>query len=201
MIGIINYGLGNIQSFLNSYRLLGIDSCSVSNFYDLKKCDHLVLPGVGAFDEAMTRLNASNLINSIEKLVFEENIPILGICVGLQIMARRSEEGKNRGLGWIDADVGLIKKTKNLPLPHMGWNKINIKNNEARILNGIDDRSFYFLHSYCLKMDSLDAIIATSEYGSSIVSAINKNNIYGCQFHPEKSHSAGLKILENFAKI
>ena len=201
MIGIINYGLGNIQSFLNSYRLLGIDSCSVSNLYDLKKCDHLVLPGVGAFDEAMIRLKASNLINNIEQLVFKENIPILGICVGLQIMARRSEEGEKKGLGWIDADVKLIKRAKNLPLPHMGWNKIKIKNHDASFLDGTDNRSFYFLHSYCLKMDSLDGIIATSEYGSNIVSAVNKNNIYGCQFHPEKSHSAGLKILENFANI
>ena len=201
MIGIINYGLGNIQSFLNSYRLLGIKSCSVSNISDLNKCDHLVLPGVGAFDEAMIRLKSSNLINSIEKLVFDKNIPILGICVGLQIMARRSEEGKTKGLGWLDGDVKLIKKTENLPLPHMGWNKILINKNDVSILEGTHDKSFYFLHSYCLKMDSLDGIIATSEYGDLIVSAVNKNNIYGCQFHPEKSHSAGLKVLENFASV
>ena len=115
MIGVINYGLGNIQSFLNSYRLLGVKAIQVKNTLELNKCDHLILPGVGSFDAAMIRLKSSKLLDSIEKLVFKEKIPILGVCVGLQIMARKSEEGDKKGLGWLDGEVKLIKKQKTCP--------------------------------------------------------------------------------------
>ncbi len=201
MIGVINYGLGNIQSFLNSYRLLGFKAIPVKNTVELNKCDHLILPGVGSFDAAMTRLKSSKLIDSIEKLVFKEKIPILGVCVGLQIMARTSEEGEIKGLGWLDGEVKLIKKIKNLPLPHMGWNTIQIENYNSQLLKDTDKKHFYFLHSYCMEMDTSDVITATSDYGKIIVAAVSKNNIHGCQFHPEKSHISGLTILENFANI
>ena len=201
MIGVINYGLGNIQSFLNSYRLLGVKAIPVKNTLELNKCDHLILPGVGSFDAAMTRLKSSKLIDSIEKLVFKENIPILGVCVGLQIMARTSEEGEIKGLGWLDGEVKLIKKTKNLPLPHMGWNTIQIENYNSQLLKDTDNKHFYFLHSYCMEMYNSEAITATSDYGENIVAAVSKNNIHGCQFHPEKSHTSGLTILENFANL
>ena len=201
MIGVINYGLGNIQSFLNSYRILGVKAKPVKNTLELNKCDHLILPGVGSFDAAMTRLKSSKLIDSIEKLVFKENIPILGVCVGLQIMARTSEEGEIKGLGWLDGEVKLIKKIKNLPLPHMGWNTIQIENDNSQLLKDTDNKHFYFLHSYCMEMDTSEGITATSDYGEIIVAAVSKNNIHGCQFHPEKSHTSGLTILENFANL
>ncbi len=201
MIGVINYGLGNIQSFLNSYRILGVKAKPVKNTLELNKCDHLILPGVGSFDAAMTRLKSSKLIDSIEKLVFKENIPILGVCVGLQIMARTSEEGEIKGLGWLDGEVKLIKKIKNLPLPHMGWNTIQIENDNSQLLKDTDNKHFYFLHSYCMEMDASEGITATSDYGENIVAAVSKNNIHGCQFHPEKSHTSGLTILENFANL
>ena len=201
MIGVINYGLGNIQSFLNSYRLLGVKAVSVKNTFELNKCDRLILPGVGSFDAAMNRLKSSKLVDSIEKLVFKENIPILGVCVGLQIMARISEEGKIKGLGWLDGEVKLIKKIKNLPIPHMGWNTIQIKNYNSPLLKDTDNKHFYFLHSYCMQMDNSKVITATADYGEIIVAAVSKNNIHGCQFHPEKSHASGLAILENFANL
>jgi glutamine amidotransferase len=201
LIGVINYGLGNIQSFLNSYRLLGVKAIQVKNTLELNKCDHLILPGVGSFDAAMIRLKSSKLLDSIEKLVFKEKIPILGVCVGLQIMARKSEEGDKKGLGWLDGEVKLIKKTKDLPLPHMGWNTLQIHNYKSQLLKDTDNKNFYFLHSYCMEMDTNEVIMATADYGKIIVAAVSKNNIHGCQFHPEKSHTSGLIILENFAKL
>jgi len=200
LIGIIDYGLGNIQSFINSYRKLDIEAMPVRFNSDLKKIDHIILPGVGSFDSAIKLLWESNLVQEIEYLVFNKKIPILGVCVGLQIMTRNSDEGIMKGLGWLDADVKLIKTIKNLPLPHMGWNEISISR-ENSLLTGLNNSRFYFLHNYYLCMDNVHDQIATTEYGDVITSAISNNNIYGCQFHPEKSHSGGLKILENFAKI
>ena len=200
MIGIIDYGLGNIQSFLDGFRILDVPAMSVKNKFDLQKIDRAILPGVGAFDSAIQRLNDSHLVKGLEDLVFNKSLPILGVCVGLQIMARSSEEGLKKGLGWLDADVKIINKKDKLPLPHMGWNEIDLKNN-SKLLQNLDKQRFYFLHSYYLSMDKNSDQIATTNYGRSITAAVQKNNIYGCQFHPEKSHSSGLKVLENFSKL
>ena len=199
MIGIINYGLGNVQSFINSYRMLGIPSISISDKKDLKRVDRLILPGVGSFDNAIERLNNSGMRDGIEDLIFNEKVPIMGICIGLQIMAKTSTEGSCLGLGWIDGKVNIINK--NLILPHMGWNEINVKANDSRLLSNLQSRRFYFLHSYHFIPDEEKNIIASVNYGQEILAVITKGNIYGCQFHPEKSHSAGLNVLENFANL
>lgn len=201
MIGIIDYGLGNIQSFLNGFRILDVPAIPVKNKFDLQKIDRAILPGVGAFDSAIQRLNDFDLVQDLEDLVLNQSLPILGVCVGLQIMARSSEEGIKKGLAWLDADVKMINKKDKLPLPHMGWNEIDIKSNTSKLLLNLDKPRFYFLHSYYLSMDKKNDQIATTNYGGFLTAAVQKNNIYGCQFHPEKSHSSGLKVLENFSKL
>ena len=201
MIGIIDYGLGNIQSFLNGFRILDVPAIPVKNKIDLQKIDRAILPGVGAFDSAIQRLNDFDLVKDLEDLVLNQSLPILGVCVGLQIMARSSEEGLKKGLAWLDADVKIINKKDKLPLPHMGWNEIDIKGNNSKLLLNLDRPRFYFLHSYYLSMDKNSDQIATTNYGGFLTAAVQKNNIYGCQFHPEKSHSSGLKVLENFSKL
>ena len=201
MIGIIDYGLGNVQSFINSYRILGIKAVPVRYRDDYKKVDRIILPGVGAFDAAIERLANSEVYVDLDNLVIKNSLPVLGVCVGLQIMARKSEEGNKKGLCWINADVKIIRKLKNYPLPHMGWNEIHVKNDKTQLLKDVDKSSFYFLHSYYLSMDNQVDQIATANYGYEYTAAVSNKNIFGCQFHPEKSHDPGLKILENFAKI
>ena len=201
MIGIIDYGLGNIQSFMDSFRILGVPALRVKNKIDLKKIDKAILPGVGAFDFAMQRLNDSNLMKDLNDLVLDKYLPVLGVCVGMQIMARSSEDGLKKGLGWLDADVKIIKKNDKLPLPHMGWNEINVVDDNSKLLLNLNSRRFYFLHSYYLSLDDEKDGIAITNYGEILTAAVQKRNIYGCQFHPEKSHSSGLKILENFSKL
>ena len=201
MIGIIDYGLGNVQSFINSYRILGKPALAINNKKDLRKIDSLILPGVGSFDMAMERFYTSGLINDIEDLIFNKSVPILGVCIGLQIMTNKSDEGISKGLGWLNADVKKIESNIQLPLPHMGWNNIDVDDSNSRLLSGVDKKRFYFLHSYHVITANKDNHIASTNYGCQILAAASNKNIYGCQFHPEKSHSAGLKVLENFSKI
>lgn len=203
MIGIIDYGVGNVNAFQNIYKTANINSQIVSNINDISKCSKLILPGVGHFDHAMTSLLNSGLKGVLDEMVIHNQTPVLGICVGMQMMARSSEEGKVKGLGWFDADVKKIdiKNLKNKPyLPHMGWNDVKVlkKNNLIEITK---KQLFYFLHSYCLKFDDFNSVIATSDYGEEFACIANKDNIYGIQCHPEKSHSDGISVLQNFAKI
>lgn len=201
MIKIINYGLGNVTSFLNVYKSLDIPCGLVNEKSDLKNTTHLILPGVGSFDFAMNLFLKSGLKDDIEYLVRQKNIPILGVCVGMQILGNSSEEGIEKGLGWIPGKVKKIKDTKEkkLPLPHMGWNSIDdIKNNV--IFNKVDSKKgFYFLHSYYFETDQYD--IASCTYSNKFCCAINFKNVYGVQFHPEKSHLNGIQLLKNFSEI
>ena len=201
MIGIINYGLGNVQSFINSFKVLGISAISISNKDQLKKIDRLILPGVGSFDNAITKFNNSGLRNDIEDLIFNSNLPIMGVCIGMQIMAKSSSEGILGGLGWIDGEVKIIDQKNSLILPHMGWNEIKVEQGNSKLLSDLQSKRFYFLHSYHFVTSQDSHKIAYVNYGEDILAAISKDNIYGCQFHPEKSHSAGLKVLENFANL
>lgn len=204
MITIIDYGVGNIFAFQNVYKRLNIQTKIAKKADDLINVEKIILPGVGSFDYAMEQLNNSGMRENLDDLVLNKNIPVIGICVGMQIMAKRSEEGKLEGLNWIDSEIlkfdkKLIKhRTK---LPHMGWNDvIPIKRNP--LFKDLEDSSiYYFLHSYYFKCNDLENNLANSNYGISFSSAINKNNIYGIQFHPEKSHKNGEKILYNFSKI
>jgi imidazole glycerol-phosphate synthase subunit HisH len=204
MITIVNYGLGNIQAFVNVYTRLNIPIKIANKAEDLEDASKIILPGVGAFDYAMNQLNNSGMREELDKQVLENKVPVVGICVGMQMIAKSSEEGNEPGLGWIDGEVKLFDintipyKTR---LPHMGWNSIEPKNNN-KLLAGFNVQSrFYFLHSYYFVCNDIQDIIATTEYGIKYTSAVNKDNIYGIQFHPEKSHSAGIQLLHNFVKI
>ena len=199
MIKIVNYGLGNIDAFLNIYKRFGIEAQTANNSDELLSSDKIVLPGVGAFDYAMKRLNESGMRETLDDMVLNKHVPVIGICVGMQIMAKRSEEGIAGGLGWFDAEV-LRFKDESLLVPEMGWN--TVEHNENSIFEGLAEHPrFYFLHSYYFKCNNADDVIGTSDYGITFASAVNKRNIYGIQFHPEKSHSSGVKLLENFAKL
>ena len=201
MIGIINYGLGNVQSFINSFKVLGISAISISNKDQLKRIDRLILPGVGSFDSAIQKFNNSGLRDDIEDLVFNNNLPIMGVCIGMQIMANSSSEGDLSGLGWINGEVEIIDQKNSLILPHMGWNEIKVEEENSKLFSNLLSKRFYFLHSYHFVTNQNSSKIAFVNYGEDILAAISKNNIYGCQFHPEKSHSAGLNVLENFANL
>jgi len=204
MIGIINYGMGNINAFSNIYNELKVPYKVISNKEDFKKIDKIILPGVGAFDSALTKLKESNLLEILKAEVLEKKKKILGVCVGMQLMAKTSEEGNLNGLGWIDATVNKfdkdILKNEN-PIPHMGWNSIQY-NNENPLFKDIKTNSrFYFLHSYYFKPLHELSTIAVSNYGLQFSCAINMDNIFGVQFHPEKSHINGIKILKNFSNL
>ena len=202
MITIIDYGVGNIFAFQNVYNRLNISTKIAKNISDLESAKKIILPGVGAFDYAMQSLNTSGMREKLDELVLDKKVPVLGICVGMQMMGNKSDEGVMDGLKWIDADIlkfdeSLIKqRTK---LPHMGWNDV-VKTKNNILFNELDENAiFYFLHSYYFKCHHQDDVIATTEYGNSFTSAVNVNNIFGIQFHPEKSHRYGEQLLNNFA--
>jgi len=204
MIGIIDYGSGNIQAIAKIYNNLNIENKLISKPQELKKAKKLILPGVGAFDATMQQLIDSGLKDEMNKLVLLENVPILGICVGLQIMGYASEEGKLKGLGWIPGKVKKFNKSKiesKPKLPHMGWNVISDKRNHP-MFRGIDkDFGFYFVHSFYFECEKDENVLTSSFYGHQFASSIYKDHIIGTQFHPEKSHINGIKLFKNFAQL
>ena len=196
MIGIIDYGMGNIKAFYNIYKEKNIDLKIISNSGDLdQNIKKLILPGVGSFDNAITLLQEKKLFKKIINFTKNPENKILGICVGMQILALQSLEGNLNGMALID---GKFEKLNNKILPHIGWNSVNFKN-KINLFNGIDQNSyFYFLHSYALLNLNEKYKVCETFYGENFVSAFKKDNIYGIQFHPEKSHLLGSKILLNF---
>ena len=204
MITLIDYGVGNIFAFQNVYKRLDIPTKIAKSTEDLMDAQKLILPGVGSFDYAMIRLNNSGMRDKLDELVLEQKVPVIGICVGMQMMGNRSDEGSEMGLKWIDGDIlkfdeKLIQhRTK---LPHMGWNDVTPVTNHP-LFSGLEKEAiFYFLHSFFFKCNNPNDSIALSDYGVSFSSAVNKDNIYGIQFHPEKSHQYGEKLLHNFAML
>lgn len=204
MIGIINYGSGNIEAISNIYNRLNIDCKIINKLAEFDGADRLILPGVGSFDECMEQLIDSGFKEKLNKLVLEDKIPILGICIGMHIMANSSEEGNLEGLGWIPGKVKKFDKTLlvNKPyLPHMGWNNI-INIHDHIIFTGVNEnQGFYFVHSYYYECKNEQNILTVCNYGLDFSSSIFNKNIFGMQFHPEKSHSNGENLLNNFAKL
>lgn len=204
MITLIDYGVGNIYAFQNVYKRLNIPTKIAKRKEDLVNAKKLILPGVGSFDYAMTQLNASGMREKLDELVLENKVPVIGICVGMQIMGNRSDEGKLEGLKWINSEI--LKFDENLiqqrtKLPHMGWNDVDPINNHPLFIGLEKEAIFYFLHSFYFKCKNETESIAVSNYGISFSSAVNRENIYGIQFHPEKSHQHGEKLLHNFANL
>ncbi len=202
MIGILDYGLGNVIAFQNIYNRLGVKSVLVSNTEQLSRVNKIIIPGVGAFDWAIRRLKDSKLIDLLNERVISERVPVLGVCVGMQVMLESSEEGESPGLGWIQGTVEQLHKTgdSSLPLPHMGWNNIELTDDNP-LFDGLRDARFYFLHSYCVSQSVKADSVVFASYGKSFAAAISKSNVHGVQFHPEKSHHWGVRLLTNFEKI
>lgn len=204
MIGIVDYGLGNIKAYANIYKRLNVPCKTISKSSDFNGVTKLILPGVGSFDYAIERLQKSELKKELEDLVLNKQIPILGVCVGMQLFAQSSEEGHLPGLGWVD---GVVKKfngtcfNKDRPLPHMGWNSVQVTKSNRLFNNMLRDLKFYFLHSYYFDCNHKEDIVAMTEYGNSFACVINHNNIYGIQCHPEKSHHDGITLLKNFGEL
>jgi len=204
MITIIDYGVGNIYAFQNVYKRLNIPTKIAKTAVDLSDVDKLILPGVGSFDYAMTQLNNSGMRERLDELVLEEKKPVIGICVGMQMMANSSDEGKLDGLRWIDASVKKFDETTIkcvTKLPHMGWNDVSPIQNHPLFIGLENDALFYFLHSFYFHCNDQSDSIAQSDYGINFTSSVNHDNIYGIQFHPEKSHHYGEMLLHNFSKI
>lgn len=203
-VSIIDYGVGNIRAFVQLYRRLNIAVSIADTPQAVTAAARLILPGVGAFDWAMSRLDASGLRDAVDAAAMERKVPILGVCVGMQMMAHRSDEGQRAGLGWIDADVrhfSAIGAASSQPLPHMGWNDVRPTKAGPGLFEGLSDPRYYFLHSYCVVAHDMADVAATACYGASFACAVQRGNIYATQFHPEKSHDCGVALLRNFAAI
>jgi len=203
MIVIVDYGIGNLASVLNMFKKIGTKEVVVSGDKEtIAKASKLLLPGVGAFDGGMNNLEQTGLIPVLNEKALKEKVPVLGICLGMQLLSKRSEEGVKPGLGWIDAETVKfdLDPALKLKVPHMGWDYVRVKRKNPLI--EMDSKSrFYFVHSYHVKCLDENQSLATSNFGVDFTCMVNKDNIFGTQFHPEKSLKFGMKLLENFAKL
>ena len=204
MITLIDYGVGNIFAFQNVYKRLNIPTKIAKTQQDLADAKKMILPGVGSFDYAMGQLNASGMREKLDELVLEKKVPVIGICVGMQMLAKTSEEGVMPGLGWINATVKKIDTnllTQTTRLPHMGWNDVSVKTKNPLLKNLEFNSRFYFLHSYYFETNLASDSIAFSNYGKEFTCVVNHKNIYGVQFHPESVLTEhGHDLLNNFLK-
>lgn len=202
LITIIDYGVGNLASVKNMLRKAGFESVLASDTATVEKADKIILPGIGAFDYCMQRFNASGLRPLVTQKVIRDKVPLLGICVGLQMLMENSEEGSEPGLGWIAGKTVKFKKEKlgDLKIPHMGWTDIEISKPSELTKDLGDKPRFYFVHSFYVQPDHKEDELLRANYGYDFTAAISRDNIFGVQFHPEKSHKYGMKILENFSR-
>jgi imidazole glycerol-phosphate synthase subunit HisH len=202
MITIVDYGMGNLGSIQNMFKRIKVDSEITSDVGRIASAKKILLPGVGAFDAAMQRVNVSGLKEILNRKATEEKVPVLGICLGMQLLTKSSEEGKLPGLGWIDAKTTRFQfADQSLKIPHMGWNLVYKKNASPLIKDLPEEPKFYFVHSYRVQCNNPADVLTTTHYGIEFHSIIQHENIYGAQFHPEKSHKFGMKLLENFAQL
>jgi glutamine amidotransferase len=203
MVTIINYGMGNLGSVQNMFKRIGVESEVTGDAEHIAKAKKLLLPGVGAFDAAMEKIEETGLRSILDKKVMEEKVPTLGICLGMQLLTESSEEGVLPGLGWVPAKSYKFnfEAGSKLKIPHMGWNRVFVKKESPLIKDLPEEPRFYFVHSYYIKCDNEGDVLTTTPYGSDFHSIIQRENVYGAQFHPEKSHKFGMKLLENFARL
>ena len=201
MIAIIDYDAGNLKSVENALQYLGEECIVTRDKEELLKADKIILPGVGAFGDAMEKLHKFGLVDVIHKLV-KENKPFLGICLGLQLMFESSEEGPGvKGLGLLPGKIVKFPEKEGFKIPHMGWNSIDVKEG-SRLFKGVSNNSYvYFVHSYYLQAENENDVAATTEYITHVHASVEHDNIFACQFHPEKSSTAGLRILKNFVEL
>lgn len=201
MIAIIDYDVGNIAAVANMLQRLGLQCVMTNKAEDVMEADRIILPGNGAFDECVRNLRSTGLIPAIERRVLVEGIPLLGICVGAQMLGHSSEEGVEPGLGWIDMTVNRFPDAEALPVPHMGWRDVVSAQGENPLLSRLEPGArFYFVHSYFMKPRDPADLLLTASYGREFAAAVARGNIAGVQFHPEKSHRFGKQLLEGFAK-
>jgi imidazole glycerol-phosphate synthase subunit HisH len=200
---IVDYGMGNLNSVKKTFERLKVNAVISSHPEDIKDSDKLVLPGVGHFGKAMSNLRELDLLDCLNEAVLVNKKPILGICLGMQLLAKKSEEGNADGLSWIDSEVTKFKVSDKLKykVPHMGWNRISIKKDSLLMKDIPDFSEFYFVHSYYIKLNDESDLLNETEYEYLFTSAVEKDNIFGVQYHPEKSHDSGVQIIKNFIKL
>lgn len=204
MITVIDCGIGNIATLANAYKRMNVEVAIARTAADLDRATRVILPGVGAFDHAIGQLDRSGMRDTLDELVLGKRVPVLGVCLGMQILARSSAEGQRLGLGWIDAhvrDFRTLIPSAGLPLPHMGWNEVHVTVGNGLFHEPGPGGRFYFLHSFVVECDKREDVVAFSHYGADFSCAVNSGNIYGVQFHPEKSHSSGMQLLKKFAEL
>jgi glutamine amidotransferase len=201
MITVVDYGMGNLGSIHNMFKRINVAVNVTADLREIEQASKLLLPGVGKFDAAMSRINETGLRDILDEKVLNEKVPVLGICLGMQLLTNFSEEGKIPGLGWINASTKKIPVVDGIKVPHMGWNLVTPSNQSLLTLSLAEESRFYFVHSYCVQVDNQESSILKTKHGIEFDSAIQKGNIYGAQFHPEKSHKFGMQLLRNFASI
>jgi imidazole glycerol-phosphate synthase subunit HisH len=204
MIRIVDYGVGNIQAFLTMFKRLGLDATRARSAEELEGATRLILPGVGAFDTAITLLNQSGMRPRLEELVHAQKVPVIGICVGMQMLGGGSDEGELPGLNWVPGRVKAFANTpasRDLPMPHMGWNDLSIRPGNKLFTGFEPEPRFYFLHSYYFDAEDEADVAATAEYGLDFDCIVSRGHIHGVQCHPEKSHHFGAQLLKNFAEL
>lgn len=202
MIVIIDYGMGNLRSVQKAFERIRIPAAISSRANEIQEADKLVLPGVGHFERGIRNLMDRGLFELLNEQVQDKKKPILGICLGMQLMTEFSEEGNCDGFGWLKAKTQRFSfKSNGLKIPHMGWNNLSIKKSDTIFKDITVDNFFYFVHSYYVTCDNDADVLTETNYGHNFVSSFQKENIFGCQFHPEKSHDKGLQILKNFTEV
>jgi len=204
MVVIVDYGMGNLGSIQNMLKRIGVESMISSEEKVIDSAQRLIIPGIGAFDNGMRKLSEFGLIQVLNKKAMLDKIPILGICLGMQLMTESSEEGISKGLGWLKGKTIKFKfdgENKKLKIPHMGWNTIEIKKTCPLFEDLPEEKRFYFVHSYHVELDAEPDSLSTTNYGYDFTSMFQYDNLYGVQFHPEKSHKYGMKLLKNFVSL
>lgn len=200
MVAILDYGVGNIASILNMFSKIGAEAMITADPNTLRSADKLLLPGVGHFDYCMQQLRKAPFLEALQQRVLEDKVPMLGVCVGCQMLMESSEEGKEQGLGWLKGKVIKFDRSKikqELKVPHMGWTDVHPVR-DTPLFRGIEEPRFYFVHSYHVQCDDINDVQSTADYGYPFTASVERNNIMAVQFHPEKSHRFGMRLLENF---